>query len=303
MRDQDHRCAIGIDVGGTNLRAALVGQDGSCLQKINERVRGNLDEFRVRIEDIVDILDRTASRPVGIGLPGRVDVRANSPVSAGYLDIVGLQIPTLFGAGGRVVQLDNDASMALRAEMAIGSARGVDDVVMLTIGTGIGGAFALNGRIVRGKAFAGQFGHIAVEASRGEICKCGRRGCIETTSSGSSLGRLIRGAGLPPETTASDLLDRAQGGDAASLATLRAWASPLRSAIDSIIAILDPQLIVLGGGLGRDAVAALRFAPARSGWFEGRIVAAALGDDAGVIGAGLHALQVASERTNSGVPA
>jgi glucokinase len=285
--------AVGIDVGGTNLRAALIGEDGRIAAPIYERVQTDREAFARRIADIVQLLDPTDSLPVGIGLPGRVDLRANLPISAGYIDIAGLPIPELLGSGrGRIVRLDNDAAMALRAEMAVGVARNVSDVVMLTIGTGIGGAYALNGQIVQGHAFAGQFGHITVQALGGEPCNCGRMGCIETTSSGSALGRLMRKAGVSPESRASDLVRRARQGDETSLDILRQWATPLRCAVESLTAALDPDLIVLGGGLGGDALAALEHAPSLSNWFRSPVLAATLGDDAGMIGAGLYALEV-----------
>ncbi len=286
------------------MRAAVIGEDGRVFDRIHERTRNDRDAFTLRIANVVAQLDRSAAGPVGIGLPGRVDVRANLPVSAGYLDIGGLPIPALLGAElGRTVRLDNDAAMALRAEMAIGAARGLRNVVMLTIGTGIGGALALDGRLVLGHGFAGQLGHMTVEASGPELCNCGRRGCVETTSSGSALGRLICAAGLPRDTTASDLLRRAAEGDALSLDIVRSWAGPLRSALESTMAVIDPDLIVLGGGLGTYASSALAFAPPASAWFRRPVVAAALGDDAGVIGAGLCALQAARERLPLAGPA
>ncbi len=287
----DTDLAVGIDVGGTNLRVALVGQHGCFSTPITEPVSVDRTAFIIRIQDILRTLDPTASRSVGIGLPGRVDPHNNSAVSAGYIDIAGLSAAEMFGAGHkRLVRLDNDAAMALRAEMAIGVARGVSDVVMLTIGTGIGGAYALDGKVVHGRAFAGQFGHLTVDGSSGECCNCGRVGCIETTSSGTALGRLVRSAGLPPKTRAAELIGAAAQGEPKSLAVVRQWAQPLRCALESIAAMLDPDLIVLGGGLGREALAALDYAPARSTWFSSLIGAASLGDNAGVIGAGLYAL-------------
>jgi glucokinase len=288
----DTHQAVGVDVGGTNLRAALIGLDGKITSPIYERVRTERQAFSSRIGEIVETLDPTGSLSVGIGLPGRVDLRANLPITAGYIDIAGLPIPELLGSSrGRIVRLDNDASMALRAEMAVGVARDVSNVVMLTIGTGIGGAYALNGAIIQGHAFAGQFGHITVQALGGELCNCGRRGCVETTSSGSALGRLMRAAGVPAESRASDLVKRAAEGDETSLSILATWATPLRCAMESITAALDPDLIVLGGGLGPDALAALDYAPCQSDWFRSPLLAGSLGDDAGMIGAGLYALE------------
>ena len=291
LREGDHT-AVGIDVGGTNLRAALVGRDGRVSSPVHERVRPDRSAFARQLQEVVAALDPTGRRPVGIGLPGRVDPHANMPVSAGYIDLAGLPIADMLGsAQGRIVRLDNDAAMALRAEMAFGAARDLGNVALLTIGTGIGGAYALHGRIVHGRAFAGQFGHVTVQATGGEQCNCGRTGCVETTSSGSALGRLLRQAGLPPETRASDLIERAAHGDAPAGGVVRQWAVPLRAALESIAATLDPDLILLGGGLGRDAWAALDHAPPQSAWFACRVVAATLGDEAGVVGAGLLALE------------
>ncbi|MCB8882275.1 ROK family protein [Acidisoma cellulosilytica] len=292
---EGRRQAVGIDVGGTNLRAALIDEDGRISTPIYERVITDRQGFAQRIETIVGLLDQSSSGPVGIGLPGRVDVQRNRAVSAGYLDIAELPIPELLGGEmGRVVRLDNDAAMALRAEMAIGAAQGFSNVVLLTIGTGIGGACAMGGKPVQGHSFAGQLGHITVHATGGALCKCGRYGCVETTSSGSALGRLVREAGLPEGMRAAELLQRGRAGDALALTVLRQWAGPLRCAIETLIAAIDPDLIVLGGGLGAEAFAALDYAPFNSEWFQRPIRAAILGDDAGMIGAGLCALAFAA---------
>ena len=179
--------------------------------------------------------------------------------------------------------------MALVAEMATGAAQGADDVVMFTIGTGIGGAVVLDGKIVRGRETAGQLGHLTVRHD-GLPCACGRRGCVETTSSGTALGRLIAEAGLPKGTLADSLFERDAAGDAVIGRLLDAWALPLRAAIDSMVAAVDPELVLLGGGLGNAALRALARAPALSPWYQCPIVAAQLGDDAGVIGGAVSAL-------------
>jgi glucokinase len=197
--------------------------------------------------------------------------------------------------------------MALVAEARCGAAAGHSDAVMLTIGTGIGGAILSGGKIFRGSGQAGQLGHVVVDTS-GPPCKCGRRGCVETESSGTALGRHIAEAGLPPTTTATDLLARSKGGSRVEANVLRAWALPLRAAINNFAATLHPQIVLLGGGLGAEAVAALTAFPEASPWFSYRLAAAMLGDDAGVIGAALAALP-ASTRSGkrlvmvNGVPA
>jgi len=187
------------------------------------------------------------------------------------------------------VVLDNDCNMALVAEQAVGRARGVANVVMFTIGTGIGGAVFSEGAILRGRGTAGQLGHITV-ASGGKSCLCGRHGCIETTSSGTALGRHITDAGLGSATSVEMLLSRSAVGDAAANAVLAAWAAPMRIAIDTVVAIFDPELVVLGGGLGAAMHQALGCFPAEAVWYQCPVQPAELGDRAGVIGAGLSAL-------------
>jgi glucokinase len=196
----------------------------------------------------------------------------------------------------RPVFVDNDGNLALFGEHAAGSARNADTAVMFTIGTGIGGAVMSHGALFRGKYAAGQLGHLAM-APDGELCLCGRRGCIETLSSGTALRRHIAEAGSPASTTVDDLFARAAENDATAKAVLAAWAKPMRAAIDTIVAAFDPDVVVLGGGLGAAMHQALADFPAEAPWYQCTVVPAALGDRAGVIGAGLSALaQVRAER-------
>ena len=287
--------AIGIDIGGSNLRAARVDADGRIEQHISEEIRLNPDDVVRRVAELWRALDQPDVVAVGIGVPGRVDARRREVLSGGYVDLAGTQMAErLEGVFGRPVVIDNDCNMALVAEMAIGAARGCRDVVMFTIGTGIGGAIALDGAVVRGTATAGQLGHLTVEAD-GPLCNCGRRGCVETTSSGRALGRHIAEAGLPQAVRAEDLMRRADAGDAAAAQVLMRWVGPLRCAIDSMVAAVAPERVLLGGGLGHAASVALARAPAVSPWYQCPVAAARLGDDAGVIGAGLAAVRAAAE--------
>ncbi|GAB0115893.1 ROK family protein [Acidisoma sp. C75] len=296
--------AIGIDIGGTNLRAGLVDAAGQLRARRQEPVRPEREAFAARLVDLVRALDPSGLRPVGIGLPGRVDPHRNRPVSAGFLDIADLPLAEMLqGAAGRAVILENDAAMALRAELAVGAARGLGNVALMTIGTGIGGAVALGGEILHGHAFAGQFGHITVQAGGGPACKCGRQGCVETLSSGTALGRLMAEAGLPPGVKAEALLAAAARGEGAARALLARWAAPLRAAIETLIAAFDPEIILLGGGLGAEAAAALAYAPFASDWFQRPVRAAALGSDAGLIGAGLAALLAEAKAPPASPPA
>jgi glucokinase len=189
------------------------------------------------------------------------------------------------------VAIENDAAMALLAEHALGAARGCESAVLLTVGTGIGGAALEGGRLLRGRGTAGQLGHLVVHEG-GQPCPCGRHGCLETESSGSAFARHLAEAGLPEGTRAEDLL--ARPGDPAAGRVLAAWAAPMRRAILTLAAALGPEAILLGGGAGGAMAQALaRLPPDPSGWFEAPVRPAALGDAAGVVGAGLAALDAA----------
>ena len=279
--------AIGIDIGGTNVRAACVDASGRIHDRIAERTSRDAPALLARTVAMIRALDRPEVVTVGIGVPGRVDSRRNRVLSGGYVDLSAVPLAeAIERETGKRVLVDNDCNMALTAEIAVGAAQGCRHVAMLTIGTGIGGAVVLDGAVLRGRCSAGQFGHVTV-APEGPVCKCGRRGCVETTSSGTALGLHIMDAGLPPTITADEILALARKGDARAIRVAEAWAGPLRAAIDSIVATVDPELFLLGGGLGAAACAALAWAPALSPWYQCPVRPATLGDDAGVIGAAL----------------
>ncbi|MCV3209497.1 ROK family protein [Mesorhizobium sp. YC-39] len=282
--------SIGIDIGGTNLRAARISGPGEILDRIAEKSAPDPELVLSRIADMVRRLDSAEVAAIGIGVPGRVDARRRTVLSGGYVNLASVSLAErLEDIAGKSVVVDNDCNMALVAEMALGAGRGHGNIVMFTIGTGIGGAVTQNRQIMRGRATAGQLGHITVDVN-GEICACGRRGCVETTSSGTALGRHIARAGLGPDVSVDQLFARDAAGDIQARGILEAWARPLRAAIDTTVAVLDPDLVLIGGGLGRAAHKALACAPALAPWYQCKVEAAQLGDDAGVIGAGLQAL-------------
>ena len=284
------RVALGFDLGGTHLRAARVAADGRIEGRTVEAISRDPSHVMARMVELSRELGGAGVEAIGIGVPGRVDARRREVLSGGYLDLAGLHVADrLAEATGKRIMLDNDCNMALVAEMARGAARHCANVVMFTIGTGIGGAIALDGRIARGAATAGQLGHLQV-VDHGERCKCGRRGCVETTSSGSALGRHLAEAGLPQETRVEHLLAEAAAGDAAAGRVLDRWILPLRAAVDSMVAALAPDLVLLGGGLGGAACRALPRAPALAQWYQCPVRVAELGEDAGLVGAGLTAI-------------
>lgn len=282
--------AVGVDVGGTRVRAARIDAAGEVLARLEQSTANTPQQAATQIGEMVRALDDPTVAAIGVGVPGRVDVRQNRMMSGGYVDLSGIDLGDILAkAFARPVVLDNDGNMALRAEYAVGAARSFGTAVMFTIGTGIGGAVIADGKLLRGRAAAGQLGHITVDKA-GAHCLCGRRGCVETTSSGTALAGHLAAAGLPTATSIEQLLAQSPNGDQAARSVLAAWATPMRFAIDTAIAVLDPDVVVLGGGLGAAMHRALASLPGEESWYRCPIVPATLGDRAGVIGAGLAAL-------------
>ena len=291
-----HPSAIGIDIGGTNIRAARISAAGEILSKTI--VAGSRDR-QTAIGIITDLIGQADSADVvaiGIGIPGRVDAEAGIVLSGGYLDLSQCDFKKLIeDRFSKPVAVANDCSMALLGDTGVGAARGARSAVMLTIGTGIGGAAMENGRIVNGKQSAGQLGHLVVNHGSGRRCLCGQTGCVETESSGTALARHLEEAGYPTGTRFEDISVLARAGDKRALAVIQNWAGPLRAAISTLSAAFDPAIMLLGGGMGQAAVEALGFLPETSGWNRTPLRCAALGDDAGVVGAGLAALKTARQ--------
>ncbi|WP_312418423.1 ROK family protein [Shinella sp.] len=282
--------AIGIDVGGTNMRAARISPSGEILLKRSIAGSRYPSVALDLIKGLVREMDGDSARAVGIGIPGRVDARTGEIFSGGFLNLAGVDLKgEIKKAFGRPTLVANDCSMALVGESRRGAARGRRNAVMMTIGTGIGGAVMEGGHILTGRRCAGQLGHLVVNIG-GQPCPCGQRGCVETESSGTSLRRHLDEGGYGPEVRFESVLQKAVSGDSRAVGVLNAWAGPLRAAINTLSAAFDPDVVVLGGGMGAAAVSALEFLPELQTWYQVDVRLAELGDDAGVIGCGLAAL-------------
>jgi glucokinase len=296
--------SIGVDVGGTHLRAAKVSRSGQILDK--KVLPGSRDPAKALklISDLIRAMDVPVAAAIGIGVPGRVDGWTGEVLSGGYLD---LSVSDLKGkitkSFSKPVAVVNDCGMALVAEARLGAGRGFNNIAMLTIGTGIGGALMQSGRLVYGMRCAGQLGHIIVNIN-GQTCRCGQRGCVETESSGTSLRRHLSEAGYDQKTLYEDILPLAISGDQRALNVMRRWAAPLRAAISTLSAAFDPEVVILGGGMGHAAARAQEFLPSVESWYKVEVRPAALSDDAGVIGSGLvafdHVVQQAIHSATGG---
>ncbi|MBA2560811.1 MAG: ROK family glucokinase [Propionibacteriales bacterium] len=306
------RLAIGIDIGGTKVKAGVVDEDGMVLDSV---LRDTPSTSPTEVEDtiaeiVADLRSRHYVVAVGIGAAGFVDSTRSTVLFAPHLawrneplrDAVRRRV-------GLTALVDNDANCAAWAEWRFGAAQNESDLVCITLGTGIGGGMVFAGQVHRGRnGIAGEFGHMQV-VKDGHQCECGNLGCWEQYASANSLVREARAAASAGSPRARTLLDRAGGqaafitgllvtqlaleGDELCVDLLSEVGDWLGVGIANLAAALDPGAFVIGGGVS-DA-GDLLLAPAAEGFRrsltgrgfrpEPRIVRAHLGNQAGMIGA------------------
>ncbi len=276
--------AIGVDIGGTKVYAVALDDTATVVAEHRAATPADPDSLVRAIASAVDALAVPVGS-LGIGVAGLVTIRGEVRVSPHLahperLDLVA-RLSARFGVEVRV---DNDANAAAWAEARLGAGRGVADLVVITLGTGIGAGIVCNGKLVRGAhGFAGEPGHFTINFD-GDTHVTGGRGSWELYASGTALQRAVDG-----------VLDTAVLATAEGVALLDAYANAVAIGIGNVVALLDPELVVLGGGVssvGEPLRAAVeRCLPA---WVFGaaersmlRVVLAELGERAGAIGAAL----------------
>ena len=307
------RYVIGVDIGGTKLLAGAIDTDGTVSHRTNRPVLG-LDQAEL-LEMIGDAVEhiRTgvgAVEAVGFGIPCTFDRRTGVAVQAVHLPVRELPFAQVMSERlGVPVLADNDGNCAALCEARAGAARGCSDVVMLTIGTGIGSGLVLGGRLYRGWMGAGaELGHMVVDAD-GPPChgNCPNRGCLEVLASGSALIRDVSLAvSRRPDTQigraledgrelTGPLIDElARAGDPVALEALRRLGRNLGVGIANVVNIFNPQVVVVGGGVigagdlvlepAREVMRERALAPNRD---EVRVEPAAFGAEAGMVGAAI----------------
>ncbi|MHB8719231.1 MAG: ROK family protein [Candidatus Dormibacteria bacterium] len=291
---------IALDVGGTLVKAALVGRDGTrrgatvSNTGASDGVEAVIDRLAGVIADLRDtaVHERIDVAGIGVATPGLVDSASGLVLHAanlGWTDVPAADL--LCSRCDADVHLAHDVRMAALAERQVGAAAGHDDVLLLTVGTGIGGAVMLGGEIRPGAHHrAGELGHFAV-AGLEEVCPCGRTGCLELVASCRAIERRYR-ARSGEDVDVATVVARARSGDAAAGAVWEDAVEALASAIDSAVVFFDPEVVVVGGGivaLPSDLVARLnqRVGAADRWQPAAPVVAAALGAWAGCVGTGL----------------
>lgn len=313
---------VGIDVGGTNLRSAsFIGHSATPARKrkVPSRQPATHETILADLAQAVEsVLPPGVSHPaaVGVAIPGPVNPRTGVVVIATNLKgWENLPLgPRLSEKLGCPVVVGNDANLAAVGEWKFGAASGYHDVLFLTVSTGIGGGVILDDRLLLGvNGLAAEVGHIQVEPD-GEPCNCGQRGCLETVAAGPAIARhaiaqLQTGAahesalrafndGDVSRLTTVQIGQAAAAGDSFAQEQIRGSGRRIGRAIASMLALYNPAVVVVGGGVsftGDLFMAPLREAVAASGlpesyWKGMPIVPAALGDDAGLIGAAAAAM-------------
>lgn len=292
---------IGVDVGGTKTLAAVVARDGSIEEQVLRPTdvsseAGLLGALDATVEELRKSRDVAA---LGFGIPSRVDQRTGRAVASVNIPLRGVDFrERMHERHGLPVAIDNDANAAAIGEWQAGAARGASFVVMLTLGTGVGGGIVLEGRPFRGATGVGaELGHIVIEVD-GEPCGCGGRGHLEPYASGGAADRAARelyGEG----SSGAELVAKAREGDAGAVEALAGIGRRLGAGIASFVNVFEPEVVVVGGGLG-SAAGELLLGPARAVVARDglepardtvRIVQAQLGYRAGAIGAGMIAFE------------
>lgn len=309
------REAIGLDVGGTKIAAVRIRADGEIVAR--ETLPTPADDMEETLRSMISAAQavRTAAvAVVGIGAAGLVE--KGTGILTFAPNLAWRNVPISERVGGELglpTLTDNDANMAAWGEHRFGAGRGHDDILLVTVGTGIGGGIVAGGKVFRGAhGFAGEIGHIIVEPG-GPVCGCGNRGCWEQVASGHAIERAGREAvvdhpysniatlagGDPAKVTGQLVTQAAREGDPVARGIFAVVGTRLGEGIAGLVNVLDPDIVVVGGG----AIAAgeMLLATARSAFGEAvegpeyrpevPIVAAQLGNDAGAVGAAALALE------------
>lgn len=306
------KICIGIDVGGTSVKLGLFRIDGALLDKwevptrkeeggryiledVAASIRKVLQEKQIEMEDVVG---------AGLGVPGPVmpDGYVEVCVNLGWRDMNPQRILSSL-LDGLPVKSGNDANVAALGEMWQGGGKGYTDIVMITLGTGVGGGVVIDEKIIAGKhGLGGEIGHIHIRDEETERCNCGGVGCVEQIASATGIAREARrkmAASDAPsslrkfgdDVTAKDVLDEAKAGDAMALEVVEIVGHYLGLALSQTAMTVDPEIFVIGGGVSRAGQFLIdvidkyyqKYTPISPN--KGIIGLAKLGNDAGIYGA------------------
>lgn len=301
---------FGVDVGGTTCKIGLFETTGTLLEKweiktdTSDNGKNILDDVAAALKGKMAEKSISADelQGIGIGIPGPVDAKGDVSVcvNLGWKNVSAAKELSA-KMDGITVKAGNDANVAALGEMWQGGAKGYEDVVMVTLGTGVGGGIIVGGKVVAGAHGAGgEIGHITMNPHETASCGCGRKGCLEQYGSATGLVRLAKAALLEDheasaldalaEVTAKDVFDAYKEGDKAAAGIVEKFAAVLGRGLAKISCVVDPEIYVIGGGVSKagqpllDAVQKAFKKEAFSACKETKFSLATLGNDAGIYG-------------------
>ena len=301
---------FGIDVGGTSVKCGLFHTDGTLVEKweIPTRTENNGQNILPDVAETINAklaeknIDKADVEGVGIGIPGPINSRGEAACAVnlywGFTPVAKI----LGDLTGLKAQAGNDANVAALGEAWKGAAAGAQNIIMITLGTGVGGGIIINGKILAGSHGAGgEIGHALVVRGEEEKCNCGNHGCLEQYASATGIVRVagrVLAASEDDSTlrelqniTAKDVLDAFKAGDAVAVRIMEYVGDLLGGAIAGFTTVVDPEAIVIGGGVSKagqpliDCIEKYYQRYAFSSCKETPIVLATLGNDAGIYGA------------------
>jgi len=310
--------AIGLDVGGTRIAAGLVERKGRIVREAKLSTPKAAGPFAI-VDAIVGVVGEITAgihpseiAGMGIGLPAQIDFMRQSVEYCTNLPLGGIDMRGLVMSRLKLpVTLDNDGNLAALGESRFGAAKGLKDFVMVTLGTGVGGGVFISGKLARGsRGFGGEIGHMVIDVD-GPECPCGGRGHIESfaarpaiirearaaaaTYRGSSITRLA--GGDVEAITAEIVIEAANSGDEAAVEIMGRVGDMLGEGLVGLVNVLNPQAIIIGGGIGESCPLVAERATARisaealAGRRDIRVLIAELGNDAGMAGAAALAFE------------
>lgn len=308
--------SVGVDVGGTKIRAAMVSDRGEMIRRVDVPTGSPFQAASAR-EVIERLLSESHDEPgaIGVAVAGFID-NAGRIAFAPNLEVSDTDVAGPLGERfGLPVVVLNDANAAAWGEYECGAGEGTTHLIMLTVGTGVGGGAVIDGHLYSGsRGFAAEFGHVPVTAPDGPQCACGSRGCLEAMASGTALGRMAReqiadhpdsilmdlADGDPAKITGAMVGQAAGSNDSFACELLKQLGTWLGVGMAGLAKAFDPDRIVVGGGVAENGSDFLEAAvDEMNRRFAGQVeppqvVAATLGNDAGVVGAALLALKEAT---------
>jgi glucokinase len=313
--NKEIKYAIGIDIGGTNIPCALVNSDGKILKTIYKKtpnsskpeelidsIKSSIDEIKTYFEEKYPSFNLSG---IGLGAPGALDLQKGTIITSPNLkNWKNIPIVEMLKKACNIpVYMDNDANLAAIAEHWLGAGKGFDNLIMLTLGTGIGGGIIINGQIYRGShGTAGEIGHMTI-IEKGAQCACGNYGCLEAyASANATLKRALNDLKTneesslknidPKELSTKEIYIHAKKGDDFSKKILEESGRYLGIGIASLANIFDPDIIIIGGGFceAEEFLIPSAISEAKKRSFKTVIdkliiSKAKLGNDAGIIGA------------------